>query len=155
MRGHKNTRKHTIKLNLDDEKVKETGIIDMGFPDISGVERRLSQLQGNVVLLDFMAYGMKGSQERIMALREVYAKYHSRGLEIYQVSLDGDEHYWKTMCRQLPWVCVWDHEGLDNDIVSIYNLQQLPTWFLIDRGNNLVGRQEMMGDLETEIQKLL
>ena len=155
MRGHRNTRKRTIEVNLDDEKVSEAGIIDMGFPDLNGQERRLSQLKGNVVLLDFTAYSIKGSQERIMALRELYTKYHTQGLEIYQVSLDADEHYWKTMCRQLPWICVWDNEGLDHDIVSIYNLQQIPTWFLIDRGNNLVGRQELMGNLETELRKLL
>ena len=98
---------------------------------------------------------MKGSQERILALRKLYDKYHSRGLEIYQVSLDPDEHYWKTMSEQLPWVCVWDQEGLENDIVLIYNLQQLPTWFLIDRSNTLVGRMELLQDLEKEIERLL
>ncbi len=155
LRGHRNTRKKVIELSLDDEKVSETGIIDMAFPDISGRERRLSDLKGNVVLLDFTAYSLKNSQERIMALRTIYNKYHARGLEIYQVSLDSDEHYWKTMCRQLPWVCVWDKNGTDNDIVSIYSLQQIPTWFLIDRNCDLVGRQEFLGELEEEIQKLL
>jgi len=155
LRGHRNTRKRTIEVNLDDDKVTETGIIDMGFPDINGKERRLSHLKGSVVILDFTAYSIKGSQERIMAMRELYNKYHSQGLEIYQVSLDSDEHYWKTMSQQLPWVCVWDSEGLNNDIVGIYNLRQVPTWFLIDRGNNLVGRQELMGNLEEEIRKLL
>lgn len=155
MRGRRNTRKRTIEVNVDNQKVRETGIIDLGFPDVNGTERRLSHLKGKVVLLDFTAYGMKGSQERIIALRDLYKKYHSRGLEIYQVGMDPDEHYWKTMSRQLPWVCVWNRQGLANDLVSIYNLQQLPTWFLIDRGNNLAGRQEFMGNLEDEIEKLL
>ncbi len=155
LRGHRNTRKKVLEVNLDDEKVSETGIIDMTFPDNKGVERTLSQLKGNVVLLDFTAYALKGSSERTMALRELYSKYHKRGLEIYQVSLDADEHYWKTMCRNLPWVCVWDRNGTDNDIVRIYSLQQVPTWFLIDRDMNLVGRQEFMGALEDEILKLL
>lgn len=153
--GHKNTRKHVLEINMDDEKVSETGIVDMGFPDKTGAERRLSHFKGSVVLLDFTAYAMQGSQERMLALRELYNRYHARGLEIYQVSLDGDEHYWKTVSDQLPWVCVWDSEGLQNDLVSIYNLQTLPTWFLIDRGSNLVGRMEYMGNLEDEIQKLL
>ena len=88
-------------------------------------------------------------------MRRLYEKYHSRGLEIYQVSLDGNEHYWKTVADQLPWVCVWNAEGLDNDMVSIYNLQTLPTWFLIDRGSNLVGRMEFINNLEAEIERLL
>lgn len=155
MRGRRNTRKRTIEVNLDDQKVSETGIIDLGFPDVNGTERRLSHLKGKVVILDFTIYGMKGSQERIMALRELYNKYHTRGLEIYQVGMDPDEHYWKTLCRQLPWICVWNRQGLRNDLVGIYNLQQVPTWFLIDRDNNLVGRQEFMPDLEAELQKRL
>ncbi len=155
LRGHRNTHKRVIEVNLDDDKVSETGIIDMAFPDISGTERRLSDLRGNVVLLDFTAYSLKNSQERTMALRAIYNKYHERGLEIYQVSLDPDEHYWKTMCRQLPWVCVWDKDGTDNDIVRLYGLLQLPSWFLIDRNSDLVGRQELLGDMEEEIQKLL
>ncbi len=155
LRGHRNTRKKVFEVSLDDDKVSETGIIDMSFPDINGRQRRLSDLKGNVIVLDFTVYGLQNSQERIMALRAIYNKYHARGLEIYQVSLDSDEHYWKTMCRQLPWVCVWDKNGTDNDIVSIYSLQQVPTWFLIDRNCDLVGRQEFLGELEEEIQKLL
>jgi len=155
LQGQKNTRRHTIEVNLDDEKVKETGIIDMGFPDINGNERRLSDLKGNVVLLDFTTYGMKGAQERTLALRELYNKYHAQGLEIYQVSLDSNEHFWKTMCEQLPWICVYNAEGLDNDMITLYNVLQLPSWFLIDKNNNLVGRQETLGDLENEIRKLL
>ncbi len=155
LRGRKNTRRRVLEVNMDDERVHETGIIDMQFPDINGQERRLSELKGKVVLLDFTLYGMKGSQERIMALRNLYNQYHSQGFEIYQVALDGDEHFWKTMCRQLPWVCVWNPNGQTNDILTIYNVQVLPTWFLIDRENTLVGRQELVKDLESEIKKLL
>ena len=155
MQGRRNTRQRVLEIDIDDEKVSETGIIDMAFPDKTGTERRLSQLRGQVVLLDFMVYSMKGSQERTLALRELYNRYHTQGLEIYQVSLDTNEHYWKTMSERLPWVCVWNAEGLENDIVRLYNLQTLPTWFLIDRGSNLIGRMEMMNDLEAEIRKLL
>ena len=155
MQGHTNTRQRVFEIDMNDEKVSETGIIDMGFPDRSGRERRLSDLKGQVVLLDFTAYGIKGSQDRTLALRQLYNKYHASGLEIYQVSLDGDEHYWKTVSETLPWICVWNSEGLQNDIVTIYNLQTLPTWFLVDRGSNLVGRMEFLGHLEEEILRLL
>lgn len=155
MQGKRNTRQRVIEIDIDDDKVKETGIIDMGFPDKTGAERRLSDLRGKVVLLDFTAYSLKGTQQRTLAMRELYNRYHERGFEIYQVSLDDSHHYWKTMSDQLPWVCVWNEEGLDNDIVRLYNLQALPTWFIIDRGSNLVGRQEMTENLERTIQELL
>ena len=155
LRGRKNTRRHTIELNVDGEKVKETGIIDMGFPDIQGRERRLSDLKGQVVLLDFTAYSSQLSQERIMLMRDLYAKYHERGLEIYQVSLDADEHYWKTVSGNLPWICVYNEEGAGHDMLTLYQVQQLNTYFLIDRDNNLVSRAENIPDLEKAIEALL
>ena len=155
LRGRKNTRRHTIELNVDGEKVKETGIIDMGFPDIQGRERRLSELKGQVVLLDFTAYSSQMSQERIMLMRDLYAKYHERGLEIYQVSLDADEHYWKTVSGNLPWICVYNEEGVSHDMLTLYQVQQLNTYFLIDRDNNLVSRAENIPDLEKAIEALL
>ena len=39
-------------------------------------------------------------------LRDLYDKYAGQGLEIYQVPLDADEHYWKTTADNLPWICV-------------------------------------------------
>ena len=153
LRGLRNTRQaRGIDIQLDGEKVRESGIIDFGFPDISGRERRLSDFGDHVVLLDFTAYALPQSQERTLLLRELYAKYHDRGLEIYQVSLDTDEHYWKTMCEQLPWVCVFCAEGIANDMVQLYNVQALPTYFLIGRGSEMRARQEQIDDLNAAIE---
>lgn len=156
MRGLRNTRPtRPIELNLDGEKIKETGIIDFGFPDITGSERRLSDFHDNVVLLDFTAYSFPASQQRNIELRELYTQYHSRGLEIMQVSLDGDEHYWKTKCEQLPWVCVHCAEGFMNDIVQLYNVQQLPSIFIIGRGSEMKARGEQVPDLKKAIEQEL
>lgn len=155
LNGRKNTHPHTIQLDIDDDKIHETGLIDMGFPDITGKERRLSDLKGKVVLLDFTAYRSEKSQERIILMRNLYNKYQSRGFEIYQVSLDPDQHYWKTVSQNLPWVCVYNEEGVANDMITIYQVQQLNTYFLIDRDNNLVNRAENIPDLEKAIEALL
>lgn len=156
LRGRKNTRRQVIELNIDNDKVRETGIIDMGFPDIKGNERRLSDFKGEVLLLDFTAYAAQPSKERNLFLRELYNKYHAKGLQIYQVSVDSDEHYWKTVSQSLPWVCVFCAEGLDNDMLRIYQVAQLGgTYFLIDRDNNLVARGDNIPDLEKAIEALL
>ncbi|MBR5394852.1 MAG: DUF4369 domain-containing protein [Bacteroidaceae bacterium] len=144
-----------IVLNIDGEKVRELGIIDMTFPDINGQERELSSLRGNVVLLDFMAFSMDGSTERTLLLRELYNKYHERGLEIYQVSFDPSQHLWKQRCEALPWVSVYCEEGLESDMLRLYNVQYLPCYFLIDRNCDLQARQEDIPNLEEAIEKLL
>lgn len=156
IRGRKNTRQpRQVQLELDGDKVTESGIIDMGFPDLRGTEHRLSSLKGKVVLLDFTAYTVEGSQERIMKMRNLYDKYHSRGFEIYQVSLDPDEHRWRITAQNLPWICVYCEEGVYSDMIALYRVEHLGTYFLIDRNNDLVDRAENIKDLERAIERLL
>lgn len=144
-----------IVLDIDGDKVREMGIIDMTFPDINGQERQLSSLLGKVVLLDFTALSMDGSTERTLLLRELYNKYHERGLEIYQVGLDPNHHLWKQRSEALPWVCVYCEDGLESDMLQLYNVQQLPYFFLIDRNCDLQARQENIINLEEAIERLL
>jgi hypothetical protein len=95
------------------------------------------------------------SPARILLLRELYNKYHEAGLEIYQVSLDDDEHFWKTQTAALPWINVRETAGLNSSMLRMYNVQGVPEFFLIDRGNNLVGRSQTIKDIEEAIKNLL
>ncbi|MBR1839574.1 MAG: DUF4369 domain-containing protein [Prevotella sp.] len=140
---------------IDASKVSEVSIIDVPLPDNKGKLRSLKELKGQVVLLDFHVFASENSTERIMLLRELYNKYHAQGFEIYQVSLDSNEHFWKTQTAALPWICVRDADGIESSYLSRYFIQQLPSYFLIDRTNSLYKRGEQVGDLETEIKNLL
>ena len=154
--GMKNVR--TIDANtqtIDASKVSTTGLIDIALRDNQGKIRRLTDLKGKVVLLDFHVFAMDESPARILLLRELYNKYHAQGLEVYQVSLDGDEHFWKQQTAALPWVSVRDENGVNSSTLTLYNIQGIPEYFLIDRGNNIVGRMQTIKDLEQEIKKLL
>lgn len=153
IKGMENTAPPTKReVIIDEDKITETGIIDVELPDINGTQRRLSDLRGHVVLLDFTMYGAKESAARTRAMRELYNKYKERGLEIYQVSLDDDIHFWKFSCENLPWVCVHETDGR---ATTSYAINSLPTYFLINRDNEIVVRSEMVRDLETELLKLL
>jgi peroxiredoxin len=110
---------------------------------------------GKVVLIDFTIYNNTMSATHNLALRELYNKYHEKGLEIYQISLDADEHFWKTSADNLPWICVRDEKASYSNYIQLYNVTQLPTIFLVDRSNSLNARGENIEDLEAAIQKLL
>lgn len=140
---------------LDESKVVESGIIEVELADNKGQVRRLSDMKGKVVLLDFHVFALEDSPKRILTLREYYNKYHAQGLEIFQVSLDGDEHFWKQMTAALPWICVRDANGINSQLLLQYNVPTVPEFFLIDRNNNLVKRSSQMKDLDAEIKKLL
>ena len=140
---------------IDPSKVQEAGLIDIALRDNKGQMRHLTDLKGKVVLLDFHIFNMDESPARILLLRELYNKYSAQGLEIYQVSLDGDEHFWKQQTAALPWISVRDENGINSSILTLYNVQNVPEFFLIDRGNNIIGRSQTIKDVEQEIQKLL
>ena len=135
------------------DKVNTTGIIDFTLTDNKGQESRLSSLQGKVVMLDFHLFAGEKSLQRIMMLRELYNKYHAAGLEIYQVSVDSDEHFWKTQTAALPWICTRVDD--DSRVLQLYNVQQVPTFFLLDRNCNVVKRDAQIKDIEAEIKALL
>ena len=140
---------------IDPSKVQETGLIDIALRDNKGQMRRLSDLKGQVVLLDFHVFATNDSPARILLLRELYNKYQSQGFQIYQVSLDSDEHFWKQQTAALPWISVREDKGINSSTLSLYNIQAVPDFFLIDRGNNLVGRSQNIKDLEQTIKSLL
>ena len=137
------------------DKVSTTGLIDLALTDNHGTVHRLSDLKGKVVMLDFHVFGTNDSPKRILLLRELYNKYHAQGFEIYQVSLDADEHFWKQQTAALPWISVRDAQGLSSQSLLLYNVQSVPDYFLIDRTNTLRKRSQQVRDIEADIKSLL
>ena len=137
---------------IDPNKIDETGILNISLQDNKGQVRNLTDLKGKVVLLDFHLFAGENSTKRIMMLRELYNKYQAQGFTIYQVSVDPDEHFWKTSTAALPWTCV--RETGDQSLVR-YNVQSIPTFFLLDRNGTPQKRDVQIKDLDSEIKSLL
>lgn len=155
MRNVRIVRNQRAAQAIDASKVNTTNIIDIALLDNKGQARRLTDLKGKVVMLDFHVFGADGSTKRIMQMRDIYNKYHGRGLEIYQISLDPDEHFWKTQTAALPWISVRDPQGIQSNNLVLYNVRSIPTFFLIDKTNTLRKRDAQVKDLDAEIQALL
>lgn len=156
IKGMKNTRTPQQKvMELPEEVVSEIGIIDINLRDMKGNMHKLSELKGKAVILDFTIYQSAVSPAHNYMLRDLYDKYAAQGLEIYQVSLDADEHYWKTTADNLPWICVRDANGIYSSIAASYNVQSLPALFLINRKCELNARGETIKDLDAAVKALL
>lgn len=156
IKGLRNTRPaQPIDYSVLEDKIVESSIIDIALPDIDGATCRLTDLKGKVVMLDFNSYGHPQSAARVLVLRELYAKYAAQGFEIYQVSLDENEHFWKTAVENIPWVCVRAEDTPYSKDANLYGVRELPTYFLINRAGELVMRDTMVEDLEKELQRLL
>ena len=132
-----------------------TGLPDIVLPVVSGEKVSLSSLQGKVVLLDFTVYGSDFSPRHNIDLNALYERYRESGLEIYQISFDSDEHFWKTAASNLPWITVRDPQSVNSRLLPLYNVRELPTAFIMNRDGDPVVRIESYASLEEELKKLL
>ena len=132
-----------------------TGYINIVLPDKNNIERKLSSFIGKVILIDFSAYELKQNVDYTFSLRELYTKYHSRGFEIYQISLDQNKQFWLQSTKNIPWTCVRDLNGPDTKVAVSYNISDLPTSFLMDRKGNIIARSMGFDELKKTIEKYL
>lgn len=157
MNALKVRRQQEQQAELLENATPETGT---GLPDIvlsvsRGEKVSLSSLQGKVVLLDFTVYAADYSPKHNIVLNALYERYRESGLEIYQISFDSDEHFWKTAASNLPWIAVRDPQSVNSRLLSLYNVRELPTAFIMNREGDPVVRIEEYAELENELKKLL
>ena len=145
------------KQEIPDIEAETASYIDVELYDQLGRKQTLAeQVENNkVVLLSFTAYQTEYSPAYNMKLAELYKRYKSRGLEIYQISFDADEQAWKVAADNLPWVCVRDPQTVYSSYASMYNVKTLPTCFVIDKNDGVVKRIEKVGEIESAIQSRL
>lgn len=156
MKDQRIVRSRQQGMAIDASKMSDINLIDVPLMDNHGKMRHLTELKGKVVLLDFHVFSVgEESMKRIMMLRELYNKYHAQGFEIYQVSLDPNEHFWKTQTEHLPWISVYDPDGVNSKNAANYNVQSIPTFFLIGKDNVLSKRDVQIKDLDAEIRSML
>lgn len=132
-----------------------TGYINIILPDKNNVEQKLSDLIGRVILIDFSACESKQNVNYTFALRELYDKYHKRGFDIYQISLDQNKQLWEESTSNIPWTCVRDVNGPNTKVAASYNISSIPTTFLMDRKGNIIARSLGFNELKKAIEKYL
>ncbi len=115
------------------------------LPNPEGKEVALSSLRGKVVLLQFWSAVDKNSRIQNEALAEAYKKYHSKGFEIYQVSVDDNRIEWVDAIDKdrLSWTNVGDMKGSKSAVMN-YNIKAVPYNYLLDKEGVIVS-QDLKG----------
>lgn len=118
------------------------GYLDVELPGLDGKIKKLSDIDSKVVLLYFWTSTNAGQNIfNTEFLKKIYNDYHNKGFDIYQVSLDTDKVMWATtvMSQDLPWTNVCDIRGAASPYVTLYNLQVIPSAFVISGGELVDG----------------
>lgn len=137
--------------------IEERDYPDIVADDMYGNKVKLSELEGNVILVDFWAAELGNSNALNADLKSIYEKYEADGFRVYQVSFDTSKATWiKAVQEQkLPWVSVCDFRGQASPIMGVYNVRSLPSNYLIDREGRIVAKNIYSDALEQELAKIL
>jgi peroxiredoxin len=130
---------------------------EIALKNVEGKIVPLSSLKGKVILLDFWASWCGPCRKENKHLVKLYAKYKSKGFEIYSVSLDDDINDWKTAIAadKLTWTQVNDNGGWQAPTANQWNIQQIPTTYLIDKKGMLLAMDVERHALEKMVTGLL
>lgn len=137
--------------------IEERDYPDIVADDMYGKQVKLSELEGNVILVDFWAAELGNSNALNADLKNIYEKYEADGFRVYQVSFDTSKATWiKAVQEQkLPWVSVCDFRGQASPIMGVYNVRSLPSNYLIDRNGRIVAKNVYSDALEEQLKKIL
>ncbi len=147
-------RRRSMEAPNDTVYADVASLIDIKLQDYNGKEYSLSKVAADnrVVLLDFTAYTTDISPKLNKLLNDIYQSYHSRGLAIYQVSVDQDNVAWRQAAQNLPWITVFDPLSINSQNVGAYNVTGIPTTFII-KGGEIVERVEDASRLKAAVAK--
>ena len=132
---------------------------DMEYPNTEDRPVRLSAVVDDpgtrYVILDFWATWCMPCVGSIPMLKEVYAKYHDKGLEIYSISQDSKAKEWKSFVEknEMTWINVLANSG--SKVYKDYGIEIIPRVFLIDCQTGEILVHDAHPDLDSILSDLL
>ena len=148
-----------LKQKVDLEKTLLPGMPapDISLPDREGLPVRLSSLRGNIVLIDFWASWCGPCRKDNPEVVKLYNRFHSKGFDIYGVSLDRDATAWVNAIASdgLVWTHVSDLKFWQSEGAAAYGVKSIPHTVLIDREGKIIARKLRGKALESKLEEIL
>jgi peroxiredoxin len=130
---------------------------EITLPDPEGDTIKLSSTRGSYVLLDFWASWCSPCRMENPNLLRAYNMYHSRGFQIYQVSLDKTKEAWEKGIRDdklEKWVHVSDIKYWNSIVVPLYKIESIPANYLLDKDGRIIATNLRGDALQRKLTEL-
>jgi len=143
------------------EKFSKTAIGAKGAPltgfSLKGTAKRLADLDGKVVLIDFWASWCTPCRVENRHYSELLEMYSQNGFAIFAVNLDTDRRRWEIASQRdaVTWPQISDGLGWKSPLAEAYNVSALPQSFLLDQDGKIIARNLRGPQLADTIKKLL
>jgi peroxiredoxin len=130
---------------------------EISLPGTNDSIINLSSFKGKVVLIDFWASWCRPCREAIPGVVKLYNKYKAQGFEVLGVSIDSKKPMWlKAMADdKITYTQVNDSMGWNAKVTEVYNVNEIPATFLLDKTGKIIVVNAEGTKLERKIKMLL
>lgn len=119
--------------------------LELEFKDaVTGREMSIESLRGKIIVIEFWATWSAPSVTEMPHLKELYAKWQSRGVEFIGVSLDSSEDQGglddlKAFVREheITWPQFYQGQGWQSEFSTDWGIDSIPCLFVVDYEGNL------------------
>lgn len=130
---------------------------EIALRDPDGRTRKLSDLKGKYVLIDFWASWCNPCRMENPNVVRLYKQYQNKNFDIFSVSLDNDKNRWvKAIAADgLIWKNhVSDLKGWESAVVPLYGVKGIPHTVLIDPKGKIIETNLRGAKLEQKLKEL-
>lgn len=129
---------------------------DIALPNPQGEVKKLSDLRGKIVMIDFWAAWCGPCRRENPNVVKLYDKYRNQGFEIYGVSLDRSKEDWVKAIEKdgLTWTQVSDLSYFNSEAAKTYGINAIPATVLLDKEGKIIARNLRGQALEDKLAEI-
>ena len=131
---------------------------DFALPTPKGDTLRLSDLQGEYVVLDFWASWCPDCRKDLPEVLRLYETYHARGVTFVGISFDDDREAWEAAVEKyaLPYFQVSELRRMrESDIAKAYGIKWIPSLYLLSPDGRVLLSTVLSSRIERALQKVV
>lgn len=148
-----------VSTKLENKSKLDIGKIAPNFTlqSVNGKDISLNSIRDKIIIIDFWASWCAPCRAENPNLKDIYNKYHSKGLEIISISLDKSRMAWTKAIKQdeLPWIHLSDLMGEQSPVSKDYNINGIPFTLVLDKDKKILAKNLKGLELKETISKFL
>jgi glutathione peroxidase-family protein len=128
---------------------------DFSVVDVKGDTLTLESFKDRYLVFAFENFTCKAYDENFPVLEKLYKKYSKKKLAVLSVAFDENSVDWKKISKKytISWSQVMDKYGLASPLLTLYNVNTLPDYFLMDKQGKIIAAHASIKEIETILKE--